>query len=392
MPPPFNGGCSPAACTFNANWSCLFGLRDLLRRHERTIHADQYTDDHDRTLAPQHSPSSDLSTASEANVVDGVGGHPQDPAPTTSLLETQQGQHGPTAGNFPLPVPAQELPSAQSAHVQSNLPLDLHPSQPPDLEHINAQDAGPSPFFGLGPANESPGSGALLSRLLMGATPEFLPGGYTGESNMFGVPEARQGAPGDDQNNITDSSRGQANHDRGSNSGPQGIATWNPATGAGLEGFDFESLNLHMEPSGSPVDAWSKAPSSLDSDLPIILQERHCPSFRGAVDEACFQHVHGDISMRLGRLDSDPALFTHIELKQFIKAYVDSFHQHLPIIHLPSFVPSSAPSPLVLAMASIGALYRLRRRRAHELFDLADKLVSLKFDQTQDAETHCAVL
>lgn len=313
----------------------------------------------------------------------------------------QQDQHWPTTGSLPLPVSAQDLSGAQSAHLQSSLPLDLHPSQPPDLDHINAQDAGPSSFFGLDRANDPAGSGAFLSRLLVGATPEFLAGGYTAESNMFGIPDARQDISGDGQNNITDSSRGRVHHARGSgnNSGPQeippGIPTWNPATGAGLEGFDFESLDLQMEPSGSPVDAWSKDPSSLGSDLPIIFQERHSASLRKAIDETCFQHVHGDISMRLRRSDSDPALFTYIELKQFIKAYVDSFHQHLPIIHLPSFVPSSAPSPLVLTMASIGALYRLRRRRAHEFFVLADKLVSLRFDGTQDVETHfstrCAV-
>ncbi|WAO90083.1 Hypothetical protein NCS54_00749400 [Fusarium falciforme] len=54
----------------------------------------------------------------------------------------------------------------------------------------------------------------------------------------------------------------------------------------------------------------------------------------------------------------------------FLSSYMDCFHGHFPIIHRPTFTSTTTPSPLLLIMCSIGALYRLDRRRAKSLYDI----------------------
>ncbi|KPI35705.1 uncharacterized protein AB675_1235 [Cyphellophora attinorum] len=55
-------------------------------------------------------------------------------------------------------------------------------------------------------------------------------------------------------------------------------------------------------------------------------------------------------------------------LQSCLRTYVDAFHIHLPILHLQSFDFTKVPSPLVLALCAIGALYRLERRVAATLY------------------------
>lgn len=62
-------------------------------------------------------------------------------------------------------------------------------------------------------------------------------------------------------------------------------------------------------------------------------------------------------------------------LRRLLATYFTAFHQHLPIIHSPSFDLGTSPAPVTLAMLSIGALYSLERKRARTLRDWAKKLV-----------------
>jgi hypothetical protein len=55
-------------------------------------------------------------------------------------------------------------------------------------------------------------------------------------------------------------------------------------------------------------------------------------------------------------------------LQSCLRTFVDAFHIHLPILHLQSFDFMKTPSPLVLALCAIGALYRLERRIAATLY------------------------
>jgi hypothetical protein len=161
--------------------------------------------------------------------------------------------------------------------------------------------------------------------------------------------------------------------------GDQDAAIWSDiAAGAVLDNLDLDTLNLQMDLGHSPVDVWSKNQDNLALNLPVISQEQPAPSPKNIIDEVGFEWLHNDASVRLGL--SGPRLFHVKELREFINSYIISFHQHLPFIHLPSFSPVNkfnTPSPLALAVASIGALYRLKRRRAHEFYELTEKMVRI---------------
>lgn len=86
-----------------------------------------------------------------------------------------------------------------------------------------------------------------------------------------------------------------------------------------------------------------------------------------------------DLSTRLPseKLD-DFHLPPAIALQKCFRTFVDAFHVHLPIFHLPTMDFERTPSPLVLAMCAIGALYRLERKVAASLYHKADQALSVR--------------
>ena len=111
----------------------------------------------------------------------------------------------------------------------------------------------------------------------------------------------------------------------------------------------------------------------LFEQLPQVLKEKSSNPPKFAFDEFTYRRICQDISNRLrpeGLVEG--VLPTIKELQKFFTSYIDCFHRHLPIIHFPSLDVANTPSPLVFAICSIGALYRLDRRRAKNLYDLAD--------------------
>ncbi|KIV83930.1 hypothetical protein PV11_05912 [Exophiala sideris] len=86
------------------------------------------------------------------------------------------------------------------------------------------------------------------------------------------------------------------------------------------------------------------------------------------------------------RLPSDQANFrlpSAVALQKCVRTYVEAFHVHIPIFHLHTFDLESAPSPLLLAICAIGALYRLERKIAASLYSKADQALSLATRETR---------
>ncbi|KAF8469220.1 fungal-specific transcription factor domain-containing protein [Kalaharituber pfeilii] len=54
-------------------------------------------------------------------------------------------------------------------------------------------------------------------------------------------------------------------------------------------------------------------------------------------------------------------------LNRYLSTYFNLFHHHLPFLHTPSFSPSAAAPPLLLAVLSIGALYTFEKEQAYTL-------------------------
>ena len=114
---------------------------------------------------------------------------------------------------------------------------------------------------------------------------------------------------------------------------------------------------------------------TLFRQLPRILQEKTNSPPRIEVDQADYQSICNDVMSRMAGEDCQQFIPTIQDLRRFLIGYVDCFHRHLPIIHIPSLVLSEAPSPLILALGCIGALYRLDRRRAALTYHLSFKLL-----------------
>ncbi|KAH6971063.1 hypothetical protein BKA56DRAFT_495420 [Ilyonectria sp. MPI-CAGE-AT-0026] len=109
--------------------------------------------------------------------------------------------------------------------------------------------------------------------------------------------------------------------------------------------------------------------------LPSLLQDTAPSGMAFAIDRATHDAMQQDLARRLQRDTVFNQLPSAKLCQNFLLTYMECFHGHLPIIHLPTFDLNKTPSPLTLALCCIGALYRLDRRRARQLYDLAAEAV-----------------
>ncbi|KAK7540526.1 uncharacterized protein J3D65DRAFT_615596 [Phyllosticta citribraziliensis] len=106
--------------------------------------------------------------------------------------------------------------------------------------------------------------------------------------------------------------------------------------------------------------------------LPFGAQEKATKLPEVKVTDQVFRCLHEDFLTRARETFSGSHGFPdQNELQKFVECYISCFHRHLPLIHFASLKLEATPSPLVLAICCIGALYRLERRRAEALCDLA---------------------
>ncbi|KFY65397.1 hypothetical protein V496_02589 [Pseudogymnoascus sp. VKM F-4515 (FW-2607)] len=64
-------------------------------------------------------------------------------------------------------------------------------------------------------------------------------------------------------------------------------------------------------------------------------------------------------------------------LQRFLTSYFTCFHKHFPILHIPSLELRRSPSHLILSMCAIGAIYRLSRKSAKDLWFWANTMAEL---------------
>ncbi|KAJ5690578.1 hypothetical protein N7462_004970 [Penicillium macrosclerotiorum] len=69
----------------------------------------------------------------------------------------------------------------------------------------------------------------------------------------------------------------------------------------------------------------------------------------------------------LGALPDNFQIPGLLALNRYLSTYFNLYHPHLPFLHQQSFNPASAPTPLLLAVLSIGALYTFERDHAFML-------------------------
>ncbi|KAL2828859.1 hypothetical protein BJY01DRAFT_255206 [Aspergillus pseudoustus] len=349
-----------------------YGRKDLLRRHERTIHAEEYKND---TTAQAVS-------LSAAGVEHGSGVQQEERSNRTSSS---------AADDDDMPETPRAIENAREviSHVgePSGSPLpDAGPFA--DLELCNADPRmqllhflGTNSFHPLtdGSLGEPSFSYPLTANsLLPPATspsqpsPEISAGGHPGDRDRRGTARAPLNRTNQTSMPLSPPSNrlpGEARMDIGSDSSFK--ATWDAPSGVE---YNLDPFGLDIDLAQRPLELWSQDPDNITLHLPVIMRELPGQSPRNIFDDESFECIRNDISSRVGAPNPPKPLFSFHELQQFTNSYIDSFHSHLPFIHLASLSVASTPCPLILAMASIGALYRLQRRRAYELYELANQI------------------
>ncbi|KAH7082638.1 hypothetical protein BKA63DRAFT_598777 [Paraphoma chrysanthemicola] len=125
--------------------------------------------------------------------------------------------------------------------------------------------------------------------------------------------------------------------------------------------------------------------------LPQVLKDKSGSPPRIEIDQAAYVSICADVADRLSGDDASEMLPTIQDVRRFISGYLDCFHRHLPIIHLPSLDIADTPSPLVLALTCIGALYQLDRRRAALSYQLSLRLLQKFEDQCCPTQTRLPI-
>jgi hypothetical protein len=74
------------------------------------------------------------------------------------------------------------------------------------------------------------------------------------------------------------------------------------------------------------------------------------------------------------------ALPSRYALSRFIEGYVNGFHEHLPVLHIPTMAPAKYAPELLLAIVAVGAQYRFECNQANNLWYAAK---SIAVEQTR---------
>jgi hypothetical protein len=141
----------------------------------------------------------------------------------------------------------------------------------------------------------------------------------------------------------------------------------------------YRRLNcmFYLDPEDiGPLDHSAKQDATINIVLEVQKEQNvELPKFD--FNETIRRKICDDAFNRMPPGELSEALFPTVnELQRFFTAYLECFHPHFPIIHLPSFDLLETPSPLVFAICSIGALYQLERSKAKNLFALAGTMSS----------------
>ncbi|KAM5354806.1 hypothetical protein ACJ41O_001452 [Fusarium nematophilum] len=136
----------------------------------------------------------------------------------------------------------------------------------------------------------------------------------------------------------------------------------------------------HLEKPQSDFNA------STQSDLPLLRRNGCRPSSVPVLDDIAYSSICNGLVEHLTIANDSVVVPPHRSCQRFLSSYFASFHSHFPIIHMQSLRPAMAPSPLILAMCSIGALYRLDRRRARQLYDTASAAIETVAPTFEDGD------
>ncbi|CAK7210085.1 hypothetical protein SBRCBS47491_000651 [Sporothrix bragantina] len=133
-----------------------------------------------------------------------------------------------------------------------------------------------------------------------------------------------------------------------------------------------DQVKDHATSNGSNNSAARASPSN----LPLLVKGEPPRIPNLAADNDWHALLCKDLAERLEEPNAIQEVPSAKLLQGFLTSFLDCYYRHQPFIHLPSLSVANTPSPLVLGMCCIGALYRLDRRRAEKLYTLGTKSIA----------------
>ncbi|KAH0359707.1 hypothetical protein KCU65_g9802, partial [Aureobasidium melanogenum] len=140
-----------------------------------------------------------------------------------------------------------------------------------------------------------------------------------------------------------------------------------------------ESTSLPIEASALNVGITIPQSPGVLSRMPSLLKETPRRTIASPIiDEDTYYAIMAGVKDFMPLTAEMEPLLSSQDMQLFMKCYLVLFHRHCPVIHIPSLDLRVTPN-LVLAMCSIGALYRLRRKTAHDLWQCAKNICGKVF-------------
>ncbi len=144
----------------------------------------------------------------------------------------------------------------------------------------------------------------------------------------------------------------------------------------------------------------SKPSSQFPSRFPSLAPELRDPSETGvrAHDESRASPLrvsaieHTVIKNRLDEFSSvlpnDFVFPSRHTLTRFLDGYISGFHEHFPIMHLPTLTPAELSPELLLAILAVGAQYRFESHRSNALWYAARAVALEQIRRRHSHEVH----
>ena len=172
-------------------------------------------------------------------------------------------------------------------------------------------------------------------------------------------------------------------------SGPAiGASTANAVAQPGLDTTSYkDNSNTRNNRGGSLAQRREGAIWTLDGELSAAGDTaKHCP---WRISPQAYDSICSSILLRSSVLPPDFAMPSRHTLSRYVEGYFRGFHEHLPFLHMPTFLPSDVPEELLLALAAVGALYKLEPEKGYEIYFAARALTAHHLrEKAREASSH----
>lgn len=154
--------------------------------------------------------------------------------------------------------------------------------------------------------------------------------------------------------------------------GLQSQATTPESLRRAMSGGNYFSSTEFLAKGPATPPAPADRVSTLRERLPRLTKGGKSSPPRNLLGDDARKVLIADLQKRLCSEEITIEIPTSQSLQRFLHQFFKAFNSHLPIFHIPSFDVAKTPGPLILAMCSIGALFHLERDVASGLRELAD--------------------